>query len=102
MFSIKLLVLEDPIRLRDTFYSMEEILTNICKPIRLGASYICSISKSTLVSIYLSGNFKNFQLIIEVESEDAEELTLTLNNIVNELKTKGVHVTLFNTSTTSL
>ena len=102
MFSIKLIVLEEPARLRETFYNMEGTLANICKPIRLGASYICSVSKNTLISVYLSGNFKNFQLIIEIESEDAEELTLTLDRIVTELKNKGIHVTLFNTSTTSL
>ncbi|AEE94226.1 hypothetical protein [Acidianus hospitalis] len=102
MFSVKLLVLEDPGRLRDVFYSIEGILANICKPIRLGASYICSVSKNTLISAYLSGNLKNFQLIIEIESEDAEELTTTLDRIINELKSKGIHITLFNTSTTSL
>jgi len=101
LFSVKLLVLEDP-GLRDVFYSIEGILANICKPIRLGASYICSVSKNTLISVYLSGNLKNFQLIIEIESEDAEELTTTLDRIINELKSKGIHITLFNTSTTSL
>ena len=102
MFVIKLLIIEDPARLRETFYEMEGILSSICKPIRLGASYVCSISKNTLISVYLSGNFKNFQLIIEIESKDAEELTTTVDKIVTELKNKGIHVTLFNASMSSL
>ncbi|ARM76522.1 hypothetical protein [Acidianus manzaensis] len=100
MFEVTLQVLEDSIKIKDTFYLMENVLSEICSPLRIGASYICSISKAGLITVYLLQDSANarFQLNIKIQSEDAEELTSNLNKISSMLKQNNIHITLVNNS----
>lgn len=104
MFSVTLQVLEEQARIRDIFYSMENILSDLCKPIRLGASYICSTSKDSLITVYLLQEASNtrFQLQIRIESNNAEELTGNLGKLSSILKQNNIHATLVNTLFRSL
>ncbi|AWR97755.1 hypothetical protein DFR86_09490 [Acidianus sulfidivorans JP7] len=104
MFEVTLQVIEDSMKIKDTFYLMGNILTEVCEPLRIGASYICSTSKESLLTIYLLQDSTNarFQLNIKIESENAEELMSNLSKISSMLKQNNIHITLVNNTFKSL
>lgn len=104
MFQVTLQLLEDSSKIREAFYLMDNILSEVCKPIRIGASYICSPSKNSLITVYLIQDVATtrFQLHIRIESVDAEELTNNLNKLYSVLKMNNIHVSLVNTAFKSL
>ncbi len=101
-FSVSLYVITEPQRTREVFLGLDKILSDVCHPVRIGASYICSPSDDVLVSVFLNDDVKRFAMIIRVEGKNAKELVDTVSKINERLKEIGVHASLLSSFTSSL
>ncbi|MCY0860647.1 MAG: hypothetical protein OWQ54_09495 [Sulfolobaceae archaeon] len=101
MFSLDFVALtEDPLRIKDFFKLADTILTDLCQPIKIGASLLCAVSNDVLLTIYTDMQSKNLTLKIRVEGEDAVKLVNTISRIYEKLKENGFHMTLATSSIT--
>ncbi|MBW9140320.1 MAG: hypothetical protein TQ35_0004970 [Candidatus Aramenus sulfurataquae] len=101
-FSVSLYVLTEPQRTREVFLGLDKMLSDMCKPIRIGASYICSPSDDLLVSVFLNDDVKRYAMVIKVEGKNASELVDVVSKINEKLKEMGVHASLFSSFKSSL
>ncbi|EZQ06850.1 MULTISPECIES: hypothetical protein [Acidianus] len=102
MFSLTLNILEDPQRIRDIFLNMNTVLSDICSPERIGASYVCSPSETCLITISLVEEMPKFSIYVKLESERAGELMELIRKINSKFKNNGIHATLLTSSKISL
>ncbi|AWR94965.1 hypothetical protein [Acidianus brierleyi] len=96
IFSVDISVMSEPQRIRDVFLGFDNFLEDLCKPLRIGASYICSPSPESLITVFLSDDIKKFLMIIRVESTSATEIIRITEHINNKLKENGIHANLVN------
>lgn len=101
MFRALLGIYSDPLQMRELFKEVESVLQGICEPVRIGASYICSPSSISLVTILLvEKEVRPMALVFKIESESAQELAKLAGEIYQRLKSRGVHATLLNSDNT--
>jgi hypothetical protein len=98
IFSVDISVISEPQKTRDVFLSFDKILEELCRPLRIGASYICSPSSESLISVFFNDDIKKFLIIIRVESTSASEVARIVEHINNKLKENGAHASLINSS----
>ncbi|MEM0188143.1 MAG: hypothetical protein QW550_01985 [Saccharolobus sp.] len=104
MFELKFQVLaEDQLRLRYLTQSIDETFKEICEPVKIGASYICSPNQDTLILIYFSSqSIKDMNILLKIISNNAMYITQIMRELNNRLKMQGFHITLLETSSISL
>ncbi|WP_338601557.1 hypothetical protein V6M85_00375 [Sulfolobus tengchongensis] len=94
---------EDPFRLKYLSQFMSDIFKEICEPIKIGASYICAPNQDTLILIYFNSQLtKDVNVFLKVVSNNAIYIVEIMRELNNRLKSQGFHITLSETSTTSL
>ncbi|ABP95835.1 MULTISPECIES: hypothetical protein [Metallosphaera] len=103
MFEVLLGVQTDPQRIRDIFKDMVNVLEGICSPVRIGASFLCSPSPSSLITVYLAEQeMRPMYLAFRIKSKDSQDIVNFSEKINLKLKDYGVHPTLINSDSTSL
>ncbi|EHP68395.1 MAG: hypothetical protein RXS23_00190 [Metallosphaera yellowstonensis] len=102
MFRVILGIYSDPLQMKELFKDMENVLQNICKPARIGASYICSPSPTSLVTaVFKEREAKPMLLLFMIESENAQEVVRFATEISQRLKSMGIHSSLLSTDETA-
>ncbi|AWS00688.1 hypothetical protein DFR87_10275 [Metallosphaera hakonensis JCM 8857 = DSM 7519] len=103
MFEVVVGVQTDPQRIRDIFKDMATVLEEICIPTRIGASFLCSPSPSSLVTVYLSEHERRpLYLAFKISSSDSRDIVAFSEKINERLKNYGVHPTLLNSESTDM
>ncbi|MEM0193783.1 MAG: hypothetical protein QW699_01665 [Metallosphaera sp.] len=103
LFDVKIGVRADPQQIREIFKEMPALLEDLCVPSRIGASYLCSPSSSSLIIVYLAEQeMRPIHLAFRIKSSDSKELVRYSEKISEKLKNYGVHPTLLSTDSVSL
>ena len=107
MFRVEFTLLSpDPFntsRLPYAIESIEKELSDICTPIKAGATIICSPSKDSLIVVYTAFNeTKQLNVYIRVESLDAQTLVQIVDKINKRIRQEGYVMTLSRTFSNSV
>ena len=106
MFKVEFTLLSsDPFNMSRLPYAIESVekeLSDICAPIKVGASIMCSPSKDSLIVVYTAFNeSKQLNVYVSVESLDAQTLVQIVDKINKKMRQEGYVMTLSRTFSNS-
>lgn len=106
MFRVEFTLLSsDPFSTSKLPYAIESIereLSDVCTPIKAGATIMCAPSKDSLIVVYTAFNeTKQLNVYIRVESLDAQTLVQIIDKINKKIRQEGYVMTLSRTFSSS-
>lgn len=104
MFSLEFQIMGDYDidKLRDFISSVDYIFQDICKTVKIGASYLCAPNPSTMLIVYMNvTNLKDVKTVLKVNAEDASYAVSVVSEINERLKKMGFHMNLDSSFMTS-
>ena len=107
MFKVEFALLSpDPFNTAKISYAIESVekeLKDICNPIKVGATIMCSPSKDSLIIVYTAFNeVKQLNVYVRVESLDAQTLVQIVDKINKKIRQEGYVMTLSRTFSSSI
>jgi hypothetical protein len=96
LFNVKAQVaVKGPDDVRILYEILKSALESICeKVIKLGSSYLCSYSSTTLVQVIFLTEIQRYEVVILAQSTNPTDLVSVLDKLSSTLREKGYPIVL--------